>query len=194
MIGNVLTRASIAEAISSVDQLDDETRQAIRLKLNHLEKRGLLKSEHDPNATATSPKYYRKRELARAAILTDALFSGSETDGLSELAAALERKPEITDNPPSHDIGGSFAYTVSGLESAVKGVLANDPGRWLLNYSFGRSRETGSLSWIAHVTYVPDGVDNFDPTFLGDALRRQIRSGSFNLTARFQAFGWMLRD
>ena len=194
MIGNVLTRASIAEAISAVEQLDDDSRQGIRLKLNHLEKRGLLLSERDPNATATSPKYYRKRELARAAVLTDALRTGFETDGLAALAAALEKKPEITDNPPSHRVDDAFIYDLSGLESAIKGTLANDPGRWLLNYSVGVSHETGKLVWPAHVIYIPDGVDNFDPTFLGNALRRQIRSGSFNLTARFQAFGWMLRE
>lgn len=195
MLGNLVTGTSIADAIASIDKLDKEDKDALRIKIKHLVKKGFLENEHDPNATATSPKYYRKRELGRAAVLTNALMAGFETEGLAAIAKALATPAylEMFDRPPSA-IADGIVVSLNGLDAAIKGVFDGDPGRWLLTVSYGRSKETGKPVWKATVSYLPKENEHIDAGILTNEFISPIFRGEFDLTERFTKFGWMLRD
>lgn len=182
-----LTASKIAETIAHIDGLSDDDAKVTRTRFKNLDAKGYFANVADPNGNATSAKLYEKRELARAAVLIDAVAVGVEADMLVSIADALKKSPRLDfGHAPSADTGGAYEYK-SGLDAAVRGRLANDPGRWLLTFSAGR--EEGRIIHTAVVVYVPEGERVESELAL---LRSPIVVGTIDLTARFKSFGWLL--
>lgn len=182
-----LTASKIAETYCHIDGLPADDLKTVRLRFQYLDAKGHFTREDDPNATATSAKLYSKREFARAAVLIDALMAGIEGDMLISVATALKNPPRVDfGHAPSADIGGAYEYR-SGLDSAVRGVLANDPGRWLIYFAAGR--EEGRIVHTSAVIYVPESEHVESELAL---LRRPMMTGCIDLTARFKPFGRLL--
>jgi hypothetical protein len=184
-----LTARKIVETYAHIDGLSAEDEKTIGLRFQYLDSKDHFSREYDPNATRTSAKLYSKREFARAAVLIDALLSGLEGEVLTSLAAALKNSPRNDlGDAPSADVGGAYVYG-TGLDSAIRGTLANDPGRWLLYFAAGS--EDGRIVHTSCVIYVPEG-EHLESELA--QVRRPIFTGTIDLTARFKPFGWLLAD
>ena len=172
--------------IADRDELDADGRANLALKAKHLIAQGYLNPEPDPNSNATSAKHYRSIELARAAILTDAMVAGFQSKALTVIAKSLEVPPRIfQSHPPSAKNGDSYFYAGGALACAVRGVLKNDPGQWRLDFSCGREAAKEPI-WIANVIYLSE-TDPEPASFLG-TLRRPVARGTFDLTSRLSQF------
>lgn len=183
-----LTASKIVQTIAHIDGLSPDDTKSAAMRFKNLSSAGHFARVEDPNATATSARLYEKRELARAAVLIDALAAGIEGSLLLSIADALNKSPRIDfGHAPSGDVDGSYSYP-RGLDAAIRGTLVDDPGNWLLIFSAGR--EEGRVVHTSSVVYVPAGerVDSELALF-----RRPMVVGTIDLTARFKPFGWLLR-
>ena len=191
MFDQLFTATQINDEIADRDGLDAEAKKGLVLKTKFLNQRGLLTNEPDPDATGTTAKIYKPIELARVAVLTDMLVAGFSGDGLMCIAEALRKSPNTSfGHAPSADFEGAFIYE-SGLAAAINGVVADDPGKWRLDFSCGR--ESGKEPvWIANVLYLPEGEP--EPVSYLSILRRPIMRGTVDLTDRLSKFTDILKD
>ena len=191
MFDQLFTATQINDEIADRDGLDAEAKKGLVLKTKFLNQRGLLTNEHDPDATNTTAKLYKPIELARIAVLTDMLVAGFSGEGLMCIANAMRKAPNISfGHPPSADIDGAYVYEGGGLASAIHGIIADDPGKWRLDFSCGR--ESGKEPvWVANVLYLPEGEP--EPISYLNILRRPIMRGSIDLTDRLSKFSDLLK-
>lgn len=182
-----LTASTITRTIGHVDSLGSEEMDVVHNRFRKRVGDGYYERVEDPNANATSARLYAKRELARAAVLLDAEASGIHDKLLISINDALNRPPRLDfGHAPSGDVGGSYSYP-RGLDAAIRGVLANDPGRWILTFATGR--EDGRIVHTSSVIYVPEGERINSELAL---LRRSMFVGMIDLTARFKTLGELL--
>ncbi|MCZ7484499.1 hypothetical protein [Rhizobium rhizogenes] len=190
-----MSATEIADKIADNDRLSEEEHVSLRVRMKQVtSKRDFLRPVENPNAAPNSKKRYPRLELARAAILTDAILVGFESAALITVAEALERPPVVDiSHAPSASIDGAFFYP-NGLESAVRGINANDPGRWFLTFSCGRNHETRKPVWAAFVTYQKETDERSDAGLYTNPFRHPIIRGEFDLTERLTPFAWMLKE